>query len=93
MTVIGAAEGVWPPSTLTTEYVAGRGRASVGVVRKAAAAMMVDLNEYRMLDLEVCARGVSRLWWYPRHWMEVFGCLLEDLECVGLCREDLRILA
>jgi hypothetical protein len=59
MTVIGAAEGVWPPSTLTTEYVAGRGRASVGVVRTAAAAMMADLNEYRMLDLEVCKGCLS----------------------------------
>jgi hypothetical protein len=58
MTVIGAAEGVWPPSTLTTEYVAGRGRASVGVVSKAVA-MMTDLNEYRMLDLKVCKGYLS----------------------------------
>lgn len=50
MMVVGCADGVWPPSTLTTEYVAGRGSARMLLTRPAAT-IKVDDSEYRIASL------------------------------------------
>lgn len=57
--VVGWAENVWPPSTLTTEYVAGRGSART-VLTRPAVTMMVDDREYRIATLYQLLAGSVR---------------------------------